>query len=59
LVVRDHVPVGTENIEDSPAPSAEFESDVEKSVDGTTVILPKEKEKFALAKIGVGRDAAL
>ncbi|KAI0394694.1 MFS general substrate transporter [Xylariaceae sp. FL0594] len=47
LVVRDHTPVETQKVQES---STELESDTEKSIEATTVILPEEKEKFAVGK---------
>ncbi|KAI1147341.1 MFS general substrate transporter [Nemania diffusa] len=50
LVVRDHVPVEEKNTRSLDTPNAELESDVEKTADVSTIILPEEKEKFAAAQ---------
>ncbi|KAI0876806.1 MFS general substrate transporter [Hypoxylon argillaceum] len=50
LVVRDHIPVEEKNTGSLDTPNAELESDVEKTADVSTIILPEEKEKFAAAQ---------
>lgn len=56
LVVRDHVPVEISKAENPETPDTGLESDVEKAVDASTVVLPEEKGKLASLEAGVGKD---